>query len=144
MRGECRRTADVGSATVSGEWPVELLEHVAGCEACQGTRAVIGFLAPLADEARRVPVPAAGIVFLRAQALLRLRRESEALEEARRPLQVAGAAAGATALSGLVIGGGWLAGRPPLGQLPGTSVVLTTLLLTAALLVARWWGADEG
>lgn len=144
MTRECRRTVDVERGMGSGQWSPDLADHVAGCEACRETRRVLDFMDRLAADDPRAAVPPAGVVFLRAQVRDRLRRESEALEEAGKPLRLAGAIAGAVILAGLALASGWMSGHAPAPLVPWLSPPLAVLLAAGALLVARSWGSHQG
>jgi hypothetical protein len=111
MRRDCPRSADVAAAVVGGDLlragDTELHQHVALCESCGDLAMVMSSLRAERDRSRRAaPVPAAGLVWWRAQ----LRRRQEAASAAAAPVTIVHAITLAFALM-LAVFFAWTAGR---------------------------------
>ena len=98
----CTREHAVAAAARMGGLPEELAAHAAGCAVCAEALLVASFLS---GEEERVEVPAAGLVYWRAE--LKARREQA--ERAMRPMRAMEMAA-MVLLSGMVVGLGMVSG----------------------------------
>jgi hypothetical protein len=76
----CKFEESVSAALASGEWSEELSQHVAVCDQCADLHLVAHFLAsalPPTEEAQ--PLPAAGLLWWRAQLTLRQEQRMRAV-----------------------------------------------------------------
>lgn len=68
MKAEfCRFEEAVTAAIQSGEWNEDLRRHVAGCEECADLALVARYCAAAAKDIPEAPLPAAGLLWWRAQ-----------------------------------------------------------------------------
>ncbi len=95
MTGQCVREHEVVAAVASGRWADALRSHLSQCEICRDVRDVANALrTEYAADSQKARVPSAGLVWWRAE--LRVRRE--AMRAAERPLTLAHAFGGASAI----------------------------------------------
>jgi hypothetical protein len=111
---ECERHPETLAQAVAGRPDA----HVAECERCRDTRAVVDALAHLSADANRLPAPAADarVLFLRSRFVARLKGEQRWAERSERPLVFARVAALAV-MTGVI---GWtLSGGTALAPMAG-------------------------
>jgi hypothetical protein len=116
---ECERHASTLAQAVAGRPDA----HVAECERCGDTRAVVDALAHLSADANRLRAPAADarVLFLRSRFVARLQGEQRRAERSERPLVFARVAALAV-MAGVI---GWT-------LLGGTAVATTAAAPSSA------------
>lgn len=125
----CPREANVVEASRSGQLPVELAAHATACPVCAEALLVASFLAGHPGEAE---VPAAGLVYWKAE--LRARREQA--ERAMRPMRTMEIAA-MILLCLLAVGVGVLSGSvllPVIGMGFGGALLAMAWVVKAFLL----------
>lgn len=129
----CSREQELTKAVRTGEWGAGLWEHVQGCDACEETMLVAGMLTE--DDAHTtMSVPAAGLVWWKAE--LRLRRERTAM--ALRPVVIAERVTSAAVVAALAAGGVWLAASSQsLTLVLAGGIVVLALSAASALFVAH-------
>jgi hypothetical protein len=96
---KCAFESDVRRAARQGRWSDELRHHLGACEECRATAAVTPFLTEFAALPDRHQMPAASIIWLKAQVI----RNQKSADRVARPLGMLQSAAY------LIVAGGWAA-----------------------------------
>lgn len=129
--GFCARESDVLDLVAIGQWPRQadeaLVAHVAACDACADALVVALAMHEALDDAPPAPVPAATVVWQRAQWQAR----QEAVRVASRPVLAAQAVVLAGAIAALALVSLWLATR-----LAGRTATIDAAVTRATSLVA--------
>jgi len=126
---QCEFEAQVVRAVRGGLWTEELRQHFAACPVCADAAVIAGALAETAP----VDVPAAGLVWWKAQ----LKRRLEAQERALRPLVWAERAAILGGVAAIGWAAAWMAASDPLLA----AAVAGTLVFGGSAVSVLYWAA---